>query len=181
MVISAVSASARVQAAVEGMLTLRERYGFNTENVRSIWIGIPSVIAARLTIPHPKDIQAAQMSPGFDLAARVVALDRPLGRSASLAPCHLPKPHEVHLVPDCIGGRFRGCVLPLRRNDNDFILSGSDHRLNRKCSTPRKTRRKICHLQICHLPVGGNEFSDSSPCLLCAFCGNRGFLGRSNS
>jgi 2-methylcitrate dehydratase PrpD len=60
--------SARVQAAVEGMLALREQYGFEAEDIRSIWIGIPSVIAGRLTIPHPKDMQAAQMSLPFSIA-----------------------------------------------------------------------------------------------------------------
>ncbi|MCO5066586.1 MAG: MmgE/PrpD family protein [Rhizobiaceae bacterium] len=60
--------SARVQAAVEGMLGLRADHGFAASDIRSIRLGIPSVIAGRLTMPNPVDMQAAQMSLPFSVA-----------------------------------------------------------------------------------------------------------------
>ena len=60
--------SARVQAAVEGMLGLRAEHGFSEADIRSIRLGIPSVIAGRLTVPKPVDMQAAQMSLPFSVA-----------------------------------------------------------------------------------------------------------------
>jgi 2-methylcitrate dehydratase PrpD len=54
--------SARVQAAVEGILDLCKQNRINSEDVADVFIGIPSVILGRLTIPKPIDLQAAQMS-----------------------------------------------------------------------------------------------------------------------
>lgn len=65
--------SARVQAAIEGMFLLREQHGFGPDDIGAIWIGIPSVIAGRLTMPHPIDMQAAQMSLPFSVALAAAA------------------------------------------------------------------------------------------------------------
>jgi 2-methylcitrate dehydratase PrpD len=54
--------SARVQAAVEGLIDLCRRNRINSDDVADIFIGIPAVILGRLTIPRPIDVQAAQMS-----------------------------------------------------------------------------------------------------------------------
>jgi 2-methylcitrate dehydratase PrpD len=54
--------SARVQAAVEGILDLCRKNRINADDVADVFIGIPSVILGRLTIPKPIDLQAAQMS-----------------------------------------------------------------------------------------------------------------------
>jgi 2-methylcitrate dehydratase PrpD len=54
--------SARVQAAVEGLLDLSRKERIDPESVADIFIGIPAVILGRLTIPRPVDVQAAQMS-----------------------------------------------------------------------------------------------------------------------
>jgi 2-methylcitrate dehydratase PrpD len=54
--------SARVQAAVEGVVSLCQAYQIDVSDIQDLYIGIPSVILGRLTIPHPVDIQAAQMS-----------------------------------------------------------------------------------------------------------------------
>lgn len=62
------AASARVLAAMEGMLELRARHGFSADDIRAMRIGIPRIIAGRLTIPHPVDMQAAQMSLPFAVA-----------------------------------------------------------------------------------------------------------------
>jgi 2-methylcitrate dehydratase PrpD len=52
--------SARVQAAVEGVLDLCKR--IDSADIADIYVGIPAVILGRLTIPKPVDVQAAQMS-----------------------------------------------------------------------------------------------------------------------
>ena len=52
--------SARVQAAVEGILDLCRR--IDPDDVADVFVGIPAVILGRLTIPMPVDVQAAQMS-----------------------------------------------------------------------------------------------------------------------
>jgi 2-methylcitrate dehydratase PrpD len=52
--------SARVQAAVEGILDLGKR--IDPDDVADVFVGIPAVILGRLTIPRPVDVQAAQMS-----------------------------------------------------------------------------------------------------------------------
>jgi 2-methylcitrate dehydratase PrpD len=54
--------SARVQAAVEGILDLCKTKRINPDDVVDVVVGIPAVILGRLTIPKPIDIQAAQMS-----------------------------------------------------------------------------------------------------------------------
>jgi 2-methylcitrate dehydratase PrpD len=54
--------SARVQAAVEGILDLCRANRIDPGEVADVLIGIPSVILGRLTIPRPVDVQAAQMS-----------------------------------------------------------------------------------------------------------------------
>jgi 2-methylcitrate dehydratase PrpD len=54
--------SARVQAAVEGILDLCRANRIDPDNVAGVLIGIPAVILGRLTIPRPVDLQAAQMS-----------------------------------------------------------------------------------------------------------------------
>jgi 2-methylcitrate dehydratase PrpD len=52
--------SARVQAAVEGILDLCRPV--DPDDVLDVFVGIPAVILGRLTIPKPVDVQAAQMS-----------------------------------------------------------------------------------------------------------------------
>lgn len=54
--------SARVQAAVEGVVALCRTHGVVPEAIEELYVGIPSVILGRLTIPRPVDVQAAQMS-----------------------------------------------------------------------------------------------------------------------
>jgi 2-methylcitrate dehydratase PrpD len=54
--------SARVQAAVEGILDLCRANRIDPNDVADVFIGIPAVILGRLTIPRPVDVQAAQMS-----------------------------------------------------------------------------------------------------------------------
>ena len=54
--------SARVQAAVEGILDLCGQDRLDPDGIADIYVGIPAVILGRLTIPRPIDVQAAQMS-----------------------------------------------------------------------------------------------------------------------
>ena len=54
--------SARVQAAVEGILDLCRANRIDPDDVADVFVGIPAVILGRLTIPQPVDVQAAQMS-----------------------------------------------------------------------------------------------------------------------
>jgi 2-methylcitrate dehydratase PrpD len=54
--------SARVQAAVEGLLDLCRKDRIDPADIVDLFIGIPAVILGRLTIPRPIDVQAAQMS-----------------------------------------------------------------------------------------------------------------------
>jgi 2-methylcitrate dehydratase PrpD len=54
--------SARVQAAVEGILNLCRANHLDPDQVADVFVGIPAVILGRLTIPRPVDVQAAQMS-----------------------------------------------------------------------------------------------------------------------
>lgn len=54
--------SARVQAAVEGVVALCREHNITAGAIKDFYIGIPSVILGRLTIPRPVDVQAAQMS-----------------------------------------------------------------------------------------------------------------------
>jgi 2-methylcitrate dehydratase PrpD len=54
--------SARVQAAVEGVVMLCREHGIGPDAIEDLYVGIPSVILGRLTISGPVDVQAAQMS-----------------------------------------------------------------------------------------------------------------------
>lgn len=54
--------SARVQAAVEGVVALCREHGVDPSAIKDLYVGIPSVILGRLTIARPVDVQAAQMS-----------------------------------------------------------------------------------------------------------------------
>jgi 2-methylcitrate dehydratase PrpD len=54
--------SARVQAAVEGILDLCKTNRIDPDDIADVFVGIPAVILGRLTIPKPIDVQAAQMS-----------------------------------------------------------------------------------------------------------------------
>lgn len=60
--------SARVQSAVEAALEIIAGQGIAVDEVEGLRIGVPSVIVGRLTLPHPKDVQAAQMSMPFSVA-----------------------------------------------------------------------------------------------------------------
>ena len=62
------AAAARVAAAVDGMLALRQQHGFGGDDIEAIRLGIPRVIQGRLTNKHPVDLQAAQMSLPFCVA-----------------------------------------------------------------------------------------------------------------
>jgi len=54
--------SARVQAAIEGIIDLCKANRIGPDDVADVFVGIPAVILGRLTIPKPIDVQAAQMS-----------------------------------------------------------------------------------------------------------------------
>jgi 2-methylcitrate dehydratase PrpD len=62
------AAAARVAAAIDGMLALRQAHGFTGDDIAVMQLGIPRVIAGRLTNPHPVDLQAAQMCLPFSVA-----------------------------------------------------------------------------------------------------------------
>jgi 2-methylcitrate dehydratase PrpD len=64
--------SARVQAAVEGVLMLCREHNVNVDAIEELYVGIPSVILGRLTIPRPVDVQAAQMSLPHSVALAAV-------------------------------------------------------------------------------------------------------------
>jgi 2-methylcitrate dehydratase PrpD len=68
--------SARVQAAIEAIFALAKSEPFDPSDVTSIHIGIPKVIAGRLTRPRPVDLQAAQMSLPFSVALAVWKISR---------------------------------------------------------------------------------------------------------
>ena len=69
--------SARLQAAVEGVVALCREHEVDVDAIEDIYVGIPAVILGRLTIPRPIDVQAAQMS-----LPHTVALAAVLARSA---------------------------------------------------------------------------------------------------
>jgi 2-methylcitrate dehydratase PrpD len=56
------AASARVQAAVEGVINLCRENHVAAADIVDLYVGIPAVILGRLTLPRPVDVQAAQMS-----------------------------------------------------------------------------------------------------------------------
>src|SRR5262249_49330818 len=63
-------------AAIDGMLALRQQHGFAAADIASIGLGIPRIIAGRLTNPHPVDLQAAQMCLPFSVAlAATIAIE----------------------------------------------------------------------------------------------------------
>jgi 2-methylcitrate dehydratase PrpD len=68
--------SARVQAAVEAVFELAKNHLFGPGEVASINVGVPAVIAGRLTQPRPADLQAAQMSLPFSVALAVCKIGR---------------------------------------------------------------------------------------------------------
>lgn len=62
------AAAARVAAAIDAMLALRQEHGFSGDDIASMALGIPRIIQGRLTNPHPVDLQAAQMCLPFSVA-----------------------------------------------------------------------------------------------------------------
>jgi 2-methylcitrate dehydratase PrpD len=66
------AASARVQAAVEGVLDLCREHRVTASDIADLYVGIPAVILGRLTIAHPVDVQAAQMSLPHSVALAAV-------------------------------------------------------------------------------------------------------------
>jgi 2-methylcitrate dehydratase PrpD len=64
--------SARVQAAVEGVVALCHEHNVKAESIEELYVGTPSVIFGRLTIPRPVDVQAAQMSLPHSVALAAV-------------------------------------------------------------------------------------------------------------
>jgi 2-methylcitrate dehydratase PrpD len=62
------AAAARVAAGIDAMLALRRECGFHAKDIVSMHLGIPRVIAGRLTNKHPTDLQAAQMCLPFSVA-----------------------------------------------------------------------------------------------------------------
>ena len=60
--VKAHACSARVQAAVEGLIDLCRKNRIAADSIAGVHVGIPSVILGRLTMPNPVDVQAAQMS-----------------------------------------------------------------------------------------------------------------------
>jgi 2-methylcitrate dehydratase PrpD len=64
--------SARVQAAVEGVVAVCREQDIKAATIIDLYIGIPSVILGRLTIPRPVDVQAAQMSLPHSVALAAV-------------------------------------------------------------------------------------------------------------
>ena len=75
------AAAARVAAGIDGMLALRGKHGFTGDDIASLRLGIPRIIAGRLTNPHPVDLQAAQMCLPFSVA---------LASKIALAPGRMP-------------------------------------------------------------------------------------------
>ncbi len=75
------AAAARVAAGIDGMLTLRQKHGFTGDDIATMRLGIPRIIAGRLTNPHPVDLQAAQMCLPFSVA---------LAAKIALAPGRMP-------------------------------------------------------------------------------------------
>ena len=75
------AAAARVAAGIDAMLALRRAHAFAADDIDSIALGIPAIIQGRLTNPHPKDLQAAQMCLPFSVAlAAKVALEPGAGQ-----------------------------------------------------------------------------------------------------
>ncbi|MGA2895121.1 MAG: MmgE/PrpD family protein [Xanthobacteraceae bacterium] len=66
------AASARVQAAVEGVVNLCREHRVVAADIIDLYVGIPAVILGRLTIARPVDVQAAQMSLPHSVALAAV-------------------------------------------------------------------------------------------------------------
>jgi 2-methylcitrate dehydratase PrpD len=66
------ASSARVQAAVEGVVRLCQANRVDVSDIKDLYVGIPSIILGRLTISRPVDIQAAQMSLPHSVALAAV-------------------------------------------------------------------------------------------------------------
>jgi 2-methylcitrate dehydratase PrpD len=66
------AASARVQAAIEGVLDLCHEHRIVATDIVDLYVGVPAVILGRLTIPRPVDVQAAQMSLPHSVALAAV-------------------------------------------------------------------------------------------------------------
>ena len=62
------AAAARIAAGIDGILELRQEYGFSGDDIATMTLGIPRIIQGRLTNPHPVDLQAAQMCLPFGVA-----------------------------------------------------------------------------------------------------------------
>src|ERR1700730_1820726 len=86
------AAAARVAAAIDGMLALRQQHGFTADDIKTIRLGIPRVIAGRRTNVHPVDLQAAQMSLPFS-----VALATKIPMAADLVPAIAVADYEAAL------------------------------------------------------------------------------------
>jgi 2-methylcitrate dehydratase PrpD len=78
------AAAARVAAGIDAMLTLRREHGFGVDDIETVQIGIPRIIAGRLTNKHPADLQAAQMCLPFSVAL-AAQISLPPGRVPTLA------------------------------------------------------------------------------------------------
>ena len=76
------AAAARVAAGIDGMLALRRQHRFSLDDIASMHLGIPKIIQGRLTNPHPKDLQAAQMCLPFTVA---LAAKVPLSETTSIS------------------------------------------------------------------------------------------------
>src|SRR5262249_32935973 len=87
------AAAARVAAAIDGMLALRQQHGFTADDIETIRLGIPRVIAGRLTNAHPVDLQAALIGLPFS-----VALAAKIPMAADLAPAVAVADYEAALA-----------------------------------------------------------------------------------
>src|SRR5262245_43694795 len=78
------AAAARVAAGIDAISALRQQYGFDGGDIATLKLGVPRIIAGRLTNPHPVDLQAAQMCLPFSVAL-AARLDLSSGGVPSLA------------------------------------------------------------------------------------------------
>jgi 2-methylcitrate dehydratase PrpD len=78
------AAAARVAAGIDAMLALRREHRFGGDDIETVQIGIPRIIAGRLTNKHPADLQAAQMCLPFSVAL-AAKISLPPGRVPTLA------------------------------------------------------------------------------------------------
>ncbi len=130
--------SARVQAAVEGVVALCRQQNVAAEAIEDCHIGVPSVIVGRLTIPRPVDVQAAQMSlphsaalaavlapradDGFALSVRDYerSLDDPAVKAvASRIRCEVDAEVEAHASAESVPARI---TLRLRSGETHTVF-----------------------------------------------------------